>query len=281
MKSGFVAIVGEPNAGKSTLLNRWVGEHVAIVSPKAQTTRQAIRGIVNQPGVQVVFVDTPGFHHSDKAFNQYMIEKVKETIKDADVCCLITEPTAALSALNQELLKYAQDKRKPFVVAVNKIDTGAETPALATDTVYRISALNGDGCDELLRAVIDKLPEGPALFPEDIYTEHSTRFLASELVREVLLEKLHQELPYSAAVVIDEFKEKPDITVIKAAIVVEKDSQKSMVIGAGGSMIKEIGMEARKRIEKLVDQKVFLELFVRVEKNWTKDAKKVEEMGYE
>lgn len=282
MKSGFVAIVGEPNAGKSTLLNRWVGEHVAIVSPKAQTTRQAIRGILNQPGVQVVFVDTPGFHKSDKAFNQYMIEKVKESIKDADVCCLVTEPAVELSALNQDLLAYAKDKCKPITIAINKIDTGAgESPNLASDAVYRISALNGDGCDVLLDALIQLLPEGPALFPEDIYTEHSTRFLASELIREVLLEKLHQELPYAAAVMIDDFKEKPDITVIKAAIVVEKDSQKSMVIGAGGSMIKEIGMEARKRIEKLVDQKVFLELFVRVEKNWTKDAKKVEEMGYE
>jgi GTP-binding protein Era len=295
LKSGFVAIVGEPNAGKSTLLNRWVGEHVAIVSPKAQTTRQAIRGILNQPGVQVVFVDTPGFHESDKAFNQYMIEKVKESIKDADVCCLVTDPVVELSALNQELLKYAKEKKKPVVIAVNKIDTirhagpaadaskpasRAWIPAFAGMT-YEVSALNGDGCDVLLSAVIEKLPEGPALFPDDIYTEQSTRFLASELVREVLLEKLHQELPYSAAVMIDEFKEKPDITVIKAAIVVEKDSQKSMVIGARGSMIKEIGMEARARIEKLVDQKVFLELFVRVEKNWTKDAKKVEEMGYE
>lgn len=147
--------------------------------------------------------------------------------------------------------------------------------------MFAISALNGDGCDALLDDLIKLLPEGPALFPDDIYTECSSRFLVSELIREVLLEKLHQELPYAAAVMIDEFKEKPEITVIKATIVVEKDSQKSMVIGSRGSMIKDIGIEARVRIEKLLDGKVFLELFVRVEKNWTKDPKKVEEMGYE
>lgn len=311
MKSGFIAIVGEPNAGKSTLLNRWVGEHVAITSPKAQTTRQAIRGILNRPDAQVVFVDTPGFHESEKAFNHYMIEKVKETIKDADICCLVTEPVAKLSPLNQQLLEYAKAKRKPLLIAVNKIDTvtgdvttvipaglpisgnrqrESRCEASALDPrvqlnnnagmTYPVSALTGQGCDALLEALVAKLPEGPALFPSDIYTEHSERFLVSELIREVLLEKLHQELPYSAAIVIDAYKEKPDITVITAAIVVEKDSQKSMVIGARGSMIKEIGTESRRRIEKMIDTKVFLELLVRVEKNWTKDPKKVEELGY-
>lgn len=296
MKSGFVAIVGEPNAGKSTLLNQWVGEHVAITSPKAQTTRQAIRGILNRPDAQVVFVDTPGFHDSGKAFNQYMIEKVKETIKDADVCCLVTDPVTGLSPLNRELLEYAKSKKKPSLIAVNKMDTvaGPAAPAFRVPvetgphgkacaspaTAYPISALNGDGCNALLEALVAKLPEGPALFPDDIYTEHSERFLVSELIREVLLEKLHQELPYSAAVVIDAYQEKPAITVITAAIVVEKDSQKSMVIGARGGMIKEIGTESRRRIEKMIDTKVFLELLVRVEKNWTKDPKKVEELGY-
>lgn len=283
MKSGFVAIVGEPNAGKSTLLNRWIGEHVAIVSHKAQTTRQAIRGILNRPDAQVVFVDTPGFHESTKAFNHYMIEKVKETIKDSDICCLVTEPTNKLSPLNGQLMQYAQEKRKPIVVVVNKMDTATRSiaPDLGGDsTVYPISALKGQGCDALLEALIAKLPEGPALFPDDIYTEQSERFLVSELIREVILERLHEELPYSAAVVIDAYKEKPDITVITAAIVVEKDSQKAMVIGARGAMIKEIGTESRRRIEKLIDTKVFLELLVRVEKNWTKDPKKVEELGY-
>lgn len=277
MKSGFIAIVGEPNAGKSTLMNRWVGEHLAIVSPKAQTTRQAIRGIVNRPDAQAIFVDTPGFHESAKAFNQYMIDKVKESIKDADVCCLVTEPESRHSPLNEKLLEYAKSKGKPVVIANNKSDTVQR----AAPEGHSISALTGDGCDAVLDALIQLLPDGPALFPDDIYTEHSMRFFASELIREVLLEKLHQELPYAAAVVIDEYKEKPGITVIKAAIVVEKDSQKAMVIGNRGTMIKEIGTEARRRIEKLVDGKVFLELFVRVEKNWTKDPKKVEEMGYE
>lgn len=256
---------------------------MAIVSHKAQTTRQAIRGILNRPDAQVVFVDTPGFHESTKAFNHYMIEKVKETIKDADICCLVTEPTNKLSPLNQQLLQYAQDKRKPIVVVVNKMDTATRSiaPDLGgTSAVYPISALKGQGCDALLEALVAQLPEGPALFPNDIYTEHSERFLVSELIREVMLERLHEELPYSAAVVIDAYKEKPDITVITAAIVVEKDSQKAMVIGARGGMIKEIGTESRRRIEKLIDQKVFLELLVRVEKNWTKDPKKVEELGY-
>jgi GTP-binding protein Era len=209
-----------------------------------------------------------------------MIEKVKESIKDADVCCLVTEPVAVLSPLNQTLLAYASEKGRPTVVAVNKIDTAPRLDEAAVKGRYGISALTGQGCEALWDAVVALLPESHALFPEDIYTEHSTRFLASELVREVVFEKLHQELPYAAAVVIDEFKEKPEITVIKAAIVVEKDSQKAMVIGSRGGMIKEIGMEARRRIEDLLNGKVFLELFVRVEKNWTKDPKKVEEMGY-
>lgn len=284
-KSGFVAIVGEPNAGKSTLLNRWVGEHLAIVTDKPQTTRQAIRGIVNLPEAQIVIVDTPGFHESTKAFNQYMIDQVKASISNADVCCLLTEPVPALSALNRELLAFALDKRKPIVVAMNKIDAlqtpaGGELERLG-QPVFPISAITGQGCDELLKAISEKLPEGAALYPDDTYTEHSARFLVSELIREVLLEKMHQEIPYSAAVVIDDYKEKPNITVITAAIVVEKDSQKAMVIGARGSMIKEIGQESRVRIEKMIDQKVFLELLVRVEKNWTKDPKKVEELGYE
>ncbi len=287
MKSGFIAIVGEPNAGKSTLLNRWVGEHLAIVTPKAQTTRQAIRGIVNHSGVQAVFIDTPGFHESARAFNRYMIAKVKESIRDADVCCLVTEPTEELSALNQELLAYAKERHKPVVIAINKMDTVTNTFSLPTHIrtsahpqCFLISALSGLGCNELLKAVIEELSEGPPLYPDDIYTEHSARFLVSELIREVLLEKLHQELPYAAAVVIDEYKEKPAITVITATIVVEKDSQKAMVIGARGGMVKEIGVEARARIEKMIGTRVFLELLVRVEKNWTKDAKKVEELGY-
>ncbi len=284
-RSGFVAIVGEPNAGKSTLLNRWVGEHLAIVTDKPQTTRQAIRGIVNLPEAQIVIVDTPGFHESGKAFNQYMIDQVKSSISNSDVCCLLTEPVSKLSPLNEELLAFAQDKRKPIVIAVNKIDTIPLPPGgglgRGGEQVCPISALTGQGCDELLKLLSEKLPASPALYPEDTYTEHTARFLVSELIREVLLEKMHQEIPYSAAVVIDDYKEKPNITVITAAIVVEKDSQKAMVIGARGTMIKEIGQEARVRIEKMIDQKVFLELLVRVEKNWTKDPKKVEELGYE
>lgn len=278
-RSGFVALIGEPNAGKSTLLNRWVGEPLAIVTAKEQTTRQAIRGISNQPDAQIVFVDTPGFHESTKALNSYMIDQVKHTIANVDVCCLVLDPENQHSQINKQLMVLAQEKKKPIVTALNKVDTLKSIPQ--ADDLFLISALNGDGCDLLLKALVEKLPESPPLYPDDIYTEHSERFLASELVREVMLEELHQELPYSAAVLVEEFKDKTDITVIKASIVVEKDSQKAMVIGNRGSMIKAIGQEARRRIEKLLDRKVFLELFVRVEKNWTKDPKKVEEMGYE
>ncbi|PIR21065.1 MAG: GTPase Era [Deltaproteobacteria bacterium CG11_big_fil_rev_8_21_14_0_20_47_16] len=277
--SGFVAIIGEPNAGKSTLLNRWVGENLAIVTPKAQTTRQSIRGIVNRSDAQIIFVDTPGFHESTKALNMYMIDQVKHSIANADVCCLLVAPDAPLSEIDQHLLAYAKEKRKPVVIAVNKCD--AVKAPISIEGALPISALTGDGCDALLDALVKELPESPPLYPDDIYTEHSERFLASEMIREVMLEEMHQELPYSAAVLIEEFKDKPEITVIKASIVVEKDSQKAMVIGSRGSMIKLLGQEARKRIEKMLDRKVFLELFVRVEKNWTKDPKKVGEMGYE
>lgn len=295
-KSGFVAIIGEPNAGKSTLLNRWVGEPLAIVTAKAQTTRQQIRGIINRPNAQIIVVDTPGFHESTKSLNQYMIHQVKDAIRDVDVCCLVTDPVPELSTFNQELIAFAHAKHKPIIIAVNKIDimhdAGPAASVVAEEypktpyeppvkcEVFKISAANGLGCDALLEALIAKLPDSPALYPDDIYTELPTRFLVSEMIREVLLELLHQELPYSAAVIIEDYKEKPDITVIKATIVVEKDSQKAMVIGDGGAMIKRIGQTARQKIEKFIGRKVFLELLVRVEKNWTKDPLKLEELGY-
>jgi len=290
-KSGYVALIGCPNVGKSTLLNAILGEQLSIVTQKPQTTRHRITGILNFADAQIIFLDTPGYHRSEKLLNKAMNEIVESVWHDADVVCLMIAADQRDERIERELF----DKIGPAkcILVINKADLISTDEFKGIAKRYRdewgakelviLSALKGEGVTTLVEAIKEKLPEGPPYFPQDEYTEHPVRFLAAELIREQVFLQMQQEIPYSAAVEIEEFKdptESDTITRIRAAIVVEKDSQKAMVIGRGGKRIKEIGKRARGKIEELVGGKVFLELFVKVEKNWTKDPNEIRRLGY-
>jgi len=288
-KTGYVALIGRPNVGKSTLMNAILGEQLAIVTPKPQTTRHRITGIFNTQDAQIVFLDTPGYHESNKPLNQIMNEVVDSVIKDADVVCLMVEADSQDVEIEKRLFdRIGADQ---CVVVVNKADRidREKFDELAArfknewgaKELVIMSALKNIGVTTLIDAIRDRLPEGEPLFPDDIYTTHNMRFIASELIREQVFLQMHQEIPYSAMVEIEEYKdatEENPVTRIKAAIIVDKESQKGMVIGKGGTRIKEIGKKARMKIEEIVGGKVYLELYVRVIENWTKNAKKIREI---
>lgn len=292
MKSGYIAIVGRPNSGKSTLLNKILGERLSIVTHKAQTTRHRIVGIHNTKGAQMIFLDTPGIHESEKELNKYMMGSIEQAISDADVVCLVVDVREARSR-KPEAGENKSDprplasgfKRKNVIYILNKIDLILDQSWLKIVEDFQkqydeyetiaISAKTGFGVEELVTRLKESLPEGECLYPDDIYTEHPMRFLAAELIREQVFLLMHDEVPYSVAVEIEGYKEKPKIDSISAAIVVEKESQKAMVIGKGGQMIKKIGESARLKIEEMTGKKAFLKLFVKVEKNWTKDPKQI------
>ena len=288
-KSGYVAIVGLPNVGKSTLLNAIIGEQVAIVTSKPQTTRHRISGILNTNKSQVVFLDTPGFHSSPKQLNQVMLEVIGKVISDADVICVMVEPRSEQPELEEVL--WNKVKSDKAIVVINKSDTieKREFDSIGkriheewgAEEIVILSALKREGVAELTQAIVARLPEGPPLFPQDQYTEQTLRFMAAEIIREQVFLQMHQEIPYGTAVQIEEFKEprkEGEITKIRAVIVVEKDSQKGMLIGKRGVRIKEIGSKARQKIEEIVGSKIYLELFVRVEENWTKNPQKIREL---
>jgi GTP-binding protein Era len=288
-KYGYVAIVGQPNVGKSTLLNALTGEKVAVVTAKPQTTRHRITGILNTQDAQVVFLDTPGFHTSSKQLNQAMLEVIGQVLTEADLICVMVEPHTDNYELDEAL--WEKVKGDKTIVIVNKSDTikKDEFDAIGrkiheewgAKEVLILSALSGDGVKQLIDTIVEHLPEGEPLYPSDQYTEQTIRFMAAEAVREQIFLQMHQEIPYGAAVRIEEFKEpkkEGEITRIRAAIVVEKNSQKGMVIGKGGLKIKEIGSKARQKIEEIIGSKIYLELYVRVEENWTKDPQKIKEL---
>lgn len=290
-KSGYVAILGQPNVGKSTLINALLGERLAIVTHKPQTTRHRITGIYNDDESQIVFLDTPGYHESPKPLNKAMMEVVDAVIDDADIFCLMIEPRSPDRDLDRKIFDRIGADR--CIIIINKLDSvsQADFKDLA-ESIHRdwganevvvISALKDLGIDALVDALKERLPEGPAYFPSDEYTDLNLRFMAAEIIREQVFLQMHQEIPYSAAVEIERFKEPREnekITEIIATIVLEKESQKGMVIGKGGARIKAIGKAARKKIEELIGSQVYLELNVRVEKNWTKDEKRLRELGY-
>jgi GTP-binding protein Era len=275
--------------GKSTLLNTILGEQLAIVTPKPQTTRHRITGILNVKDSQIVFLDTPGYHESTKPLNIIMNEVVDKVIKDADVVCLMIEADQDDVEMEKDLFDRIGENQ--CIVVVNKADKidRKKYDQIAerfkrdwgAKELVIMSALKNMGVTTLIDALRERLPEGEALFPDDIYTTHPVRFIAAELIREQVFLQMHQEIPYSAAVAIEEFKDATEtnpVTRIKAAIIIEKESQKGMVIGKGGARIKEIGKNARLKIEELVGGKVYLELFVKVEENWTKDSNKIREI---
>jgi GTPase len=288
MKVGFVNIFGKPNAGKSTLMNALLGEKLAIVSPKVQTTRHRIKGILNTEQYQIVFSDTPGIIDPKYKLQQKMMQSVKTALEDADVALLLVDIKDSLEE-NDELFSSLKLK-VPCIVVLNKIDkSDASLTSNAIEffeskayckKVVTISALTGFKKEKFLKEITELLPEGERFFEEDQLTDLSTRFFVSELIREKIFDLFQDEIPYHTTVLVTEFKEKLSLIKITADIIVNRESQKAILIGTGGQMIKKIGSEARVDIEKFVDSKVFLELFIKVRPKWRDNDLFLKEYGY-
>jgi GTP-binding protein Era len=289
-KSGFVAVVGRPNAGKSTLVNALVAEKVSIVTPVPQTTRNRILGILNRPGAQVILMDTPGVHKPLSRLNEQMMNYVRQALADRDLAVLIVDASEKFGRGDEFMIGLLKEYSPRAFLALNKVDRVHKPDLLPLidryqklygfEEIFPISAQQGDGLEELLAAMIQRLPEGPQYFPADEYTDQPERFLASEIIREKVIRHTKHEMPYVTAVLLDRFEEGQLITRLHATIVVEKESQKPIVIGAGGSRLKEIGTEARLELEKLLPPKIFLELFVKVEPHWRNNSVVIAELDY-
>jgi len=289
-KSGFVAILGRPNAGKSTLLNRFVGQKVAIVTSKPQTTRNRIQGIVTRPEGQIIFVDTPGLHDPDSALGRQMMHEVAAAVEGIELLLLVVDASSTQRHADQMLLEKAQRFRGKTILAVNKIDGLPKPKLLPLIDAYQkafefaaivpISALKGNGCEELVEEILRALPEGEPHFPEDQVTDQPERFLAAEIVREKAIKAMYHELPYALAVMVEQFEETPRLVRIQATMHVERDTQKKILIGHKGEMLKKIGTEARKELEELLGAKVFLGLFVKVVPGWREDPRRVRELDW-
>jgi GTP-binding protein Era len=289
-KSGFVAIVGRPNAGKSTLVNRLVGLKVSIVTPVPQTTRNRILGIVNRPGAQIVCMDTPGIHKPLSRLNAAMMSYVRQALAERDLAVLIVDASEHFGRGDEFAVSLLKEYVPRTILALNKIDV-IKKPALLPlmdrysklydfEEIIPISALRGDGLGELMDAVVKRLPEGPQYFPPEVYTDQPERFLAGEIIREKVIHHTKQELPYVTAVLVEKFEEGKSLTRVHATIVVEKESQKPIVIGAGGARLKRVGTEARRELERLFPPKVFLDLFVKVEPEWRDSPSLVAALDY-
>ena len=289
-KSGFVAIVGRPNAGKSSLVNALVQSKVSIVTPVPQTTRNRILGILHRPDAQVIFMDTPGVHKPLSRLNEQMMNYVRQALADRDLAVLIVDASEKFGRGDEFVIKLLNEYSPRAILALNKVDRVHKPDLLPLidrysklygfEEIFPISALRGDGMEELLEAIVQRLPEGPAYFPADEYTDQPERFLAAEMIREKVIAYTKQEMPYVTAVLIDGFEEKGLLTRIHATIVVEKDSQKPIVIGSGGARLKEIGTAARMELEKLFPPKVYLELFVKVQPQWRNDTAVIASLDY-
>ena len=288
-KSGFVNIVGSPNVGKSTLMNRLVGEKLSIVTSKAQTTRHRILGIVNDEDYQIVFSDTPGVVNAAYKLHETMMEYVNASLKDADVLLFITD-TKENEMNHQETLEKIQKLKVPVLCLVNKIDLSNQEQVeermkywqerLPNDTVYPISALHDFNVQAVWERILDLVPESPAYYDKEELSDRPMRFFVSEIIREKIFLHCDKEVPYSCQVEIEEYIEEPELTRIRALIIVERDSQRGILIGKGGEMIKRIGREARLEIQKFIDQKVFLETYVKVDKDWRSTDVKLKKYGY-
>jgi len=292
VKAGLVSFIGRPNAGKSTLLNRLVGTKLAIVSDKPQTTRNRILGVKNYPDAQVVFLDTPGIHRPLHRMNVRMVDTAVDTIREVDVLCLVVDVTEPVGKGDRFVLDLVKDAKAPVFLILNKIDLIKKVRLLPLMQQYSemgtfaeivpVSAGTGDNVDRLERAIIDRLPEGEALYPADYLTDQPERFFAAEIVREKLLQFTHAEIPFSSAVVVDKFEEPESpkaLLKLYCTIVVDRESQKPIVVGRGGDMIKRIGIAAREDLEKFFDTKVFLDLHVRVKSEWREDEHVLDDIG--
>ncbi|MEW6221309.1 MAG: GTPase Era [Thermodesulfobacteriota bacterium] len=290
-RCGMVAIVGPPNAGKSTLLNSLLGEKIAIVTPKPQTTRNRVAGIVNGPDYQIVFLDTPGLHPARSPLNQAMVHVALDTLAAVDAILFLVDVSLPLPPEAQRPDRLLPAGPTPAILVLNKIDLVARATLLPLMETYSrtypfaalipVSALHADGLERILAELLPLLPPGPALYPPDVPTDASERFLVGEIIREKVFLATEQEVPYASAVVIDRFKDEPerDLTVIDATVIVERSSQKGIIIGKGGSHLKEIGRLARRDIESLLGRRVYLHLWVKVMPHWTRDKGFLRELG--
>jgi GTP-binding protein Era len=292
-KSGYVAIVGAPNVGKSTLLNQLLKQKISITAPKPQTTRNRILGILTGSGCQIIFVDTPGIHKAQDEFNRGLVETALSTLGESDAVLFMIEPEFAYGPTNEYIMRNLRRLHTPVILLINKVDAlrnkGELLPLiqgyrerLDFKAIIPISALKGEGTGDILAEVVALLPEGPQYYPEDYVTDQPERFFAAELIREKVFHLVHQEIPYGVAVVIDKFSEIPEKNLIEidSTINVERGSHKAIIIGKGGQMLKEIGKQARREIETFLGCHIYLGLFVRVQKNWRKDPRALLEFGY-
>jgi GTP-binding protein Era len=294
MKSGFVSLIGRPNAGKSTLLNRLVGTKLAIVSDKPQTTRTRILGVRNYPDAQVVYLDTPGIHRPLHRMNVRMVDAAVDTIGEVDILGLVVDVSERPGKGDQFVFDLVKKSTAPVFLILNKIDLIKKTRLLPMLEAYGragtfaemvpVSAATGENVDRLERLIIDRLPEGDRLYPEDFLTDQPERFLAAEIVREKLLQFTHDELPFSSGVIIDRFEEPEEgggkgLLKLYCTIVVDRESHKPIVVGRGGEMIKKIGVAAREELERFFGVRVFLDLHVRVKSEWREDERALTDMG--
>ncbi|MBO0441825.1 GTPase Era [Enterococcus sp. DIV0212c] len=290
-KSGFVAIVGRPNVGKSTLLNRIVGQKIAIMSDKAQTTRNKIQGIYTVPEAQIVFIDTPGIHKPKHRLGDFMVETAYSALREVDATLFMISADQKRGRGDDFIIERLKTMNSPVYLVINKIDTVHPDQLLGIIEDYSsqmefaevvpISATEGNNVDRLMDVLVDQMPEGPQYFPDDQVTDHPEYFIVSELVREKVLLLTRDEIPHSVAVVVDSMKRDENEKIrIQATIIVERDSQKGIIIGKGGKMLKQIGTKARQDIEHLLDDKVYLELWVKVQKDWRDKKVHLQDFGY-
>jgi GTP-binding protein Era len=290
MKSGFVALLGRPNAGKSTLLNRLLGQKLAIVSDKPQTTRTRVVGVKNRPDAQIVFVDTPGVHKPTHRMNVRMVDTALDAMREVDVVCLVVDASVKSGPGDRLLLTLLKDVKVPVILALNKVDLVSKpkllpvldhySKAYAFAELVPLSAADGTNVDTLEGLFVRYLPEGEPLYPPEHFTDQTERFFAAEIVREQVLQLTHDELPFSTAVVVDAFDEsEPGLIKLYCTILVDRESQKPIVVGKAGSMIKAIGTAARLGLEEHFGQKVFLDLHVKVKSEWRDDERLLDEIG--
>ena len=292
-KSGFVSIIGRPNVGKSTLLNSILGQKISITTSKPQTTRNRITGVKNLPHAQIVFWDTPGIHKAKDLINRVMVKSAVSTISEVDVVLFMIEADSPSGAGDDFIINLLKEAGKPVILLINKIDRVKKQQLLPMmekiaakydfKEIVPLSAKTGEGVDRLEELIVELLDEGPKFFPDDQITDLPERFLVSEMVREKIYSLLKDEVPYSTAVEIEEFvdKESKNLVILKALIYVERESQKKIIIGKNGSMIKDIGVQARKEIEKLLGARVYLEIFIKVKTGWSSNVATLKNMGIE
>ncbi|MCY3774025.1 MAG: GTPase Era [Gemmatimonadetes bacterium] len=290
-RAGFVALVGKPNVGKSTLMNALLQHRLSIVTPRPQTTRQRVLGILTKETCQLLFLDTPGLLEPGYRLQEYMLQSAVHTLHDSDTAVAIVDATRFARDLDDRVVGFLEQSRGPVILAINKIDRTSRTSLLPLidqaanrfpfTEIVPVSALEGDGLEPLLSAVIRALPPGPALYPEDMLTDQPERFFVGEIIREHLFLAVREELPYASAVIVEDFTDRPNGTAfIQASIIIERSSQKGIVIGKNGRMLKHIGTSARKAVVDFLDRPVYLDLRVRVRPSWRKNEQELRRLGY-